>query len=73
MVIISNFFHLLINSYCSDACGRSLARARLMHILPDRIKHWNSAQPIADEIGREELERIHLRMVDEKKQLERLG
>lgn len=60
------------SSYCSDACGRSLARARLMHILPDRIKHWNSAQPIADEIGREELERIHLRMVDEKKQLERL-
>jgi len=60
------------SKYCSDTCGRRLARDRLTKILPSRISDWHNTITVADEIGREDLERTRLRMEVEKVELKRL-
>ncbi|XP_076815802.1 CXXC-type zinc finger protein 1-like [Clavelina lepadiformis] len=60
------------SKYCSEACGRRLARDRLYHILPQRIQQWNSTPTVANDTGRVELERIRSRMVQARNELEAL-
>ena len=59
--------------YCSEACGRLLARQRLMDILPKQIHVWQSTPTVANEVAKEELERIRKRMIFARKELESLG
>lgn len=59
--------------YCSQACGRRLARNRLLHILPQRIDEWNATPTVADEQARLELDRIRTRMEQARDELQALG
>ena len=63
----------LLLRYCSDDCGRRLARHRLYQILPSRIQEWNSTPTIANEQGKVELERIRVRMEQARNELNALG
>ena len=54
-------------------CGRELARQRLMDILPKQIGVWHSTPTVANEVAKEELERIRKRMILARKELESLG
>ena len=77
--VINAFYHVSINllyvhfRYCSEACGRLLARQRLMDILPKQIHVWQSTPTVANEVAKEELERIRKRMIFARKELESLG
>lgn len=60
------------SKYCSDECGRRLAAKRLMHIMPSRVSDWNNTPTVANETGREELERIRNSMVQARSELQAL-
>ena len=63
----------ILRRYCSEECGRRLARHRLYQILPGRIQEWNSTPTIASEQGKKELERIRVRMEQARNELNALG
>lgn len=51
------------SKYCSDQCGINLADKRIMLILPQRIKEWQSVPTAADERSKRELEEIELEII----------
>nr|CAB3235001.1 ZF(CXXC)-2 CXXC-type zinc finger protein 1 [Phallusia mammillata] len=60
------------SKYCSEECGRRLARNRLMAIMPQRIQEWHSTPTVANDMGREEIDRIRSRMEQARKELQSL-
>lgn len=72
-VIYYTSCRLLLIRYCSEECGRRLARNRLMAIMPQRIQEWHSTPTVANDMGREELERIRCRGEQARKELQALG
>uniref|UniRef100_H2YGR2 CXXC-type zinc finger protein 1 n=1 Tax=Ciona savignyi TaxID=51511 RepID=H2YGR2_CIOSA len=63
---------LVSSKYCSVGCGRLLARNRLLQILPQRIQEWNATPTVANDNGRQELERIRKRMTQARTELQAL-
>lgn len=51
------------SKYCSDQCGINLADKRIMLILPQRIKEWQSVPTAADERSKRELEEIECEII----------
>ncbi|XP_039249955.2 CXXC-type zinc finger protein 1-like [Styela clava] len=60
------------SKYCSDECGKRLAAKRLLHIMPSRVNDWHHTPTVANEMGREELERIRAAMVQARSELQAL-
>nr|NP_001071905.1 zinc finger protein [Ciona intestinalis]BAE93291.1 zinc finger protein [Ciona intestinalis] len=63
---------LVTSKYCSHECGRLLARNRLLQILPQRIQEWNGTPTVANDNGRQELDRIRKRMINARTELQAL-
>lgn len=60
------------SKYCSDECGMKLAYNRIVEILPQRLRQWQSTGSSADEFSHKELEAIRLEMNEARKSLEEL-
>lgn len=58
------------SKYCSDECGITLAKHRILEILPHRIQQWNRTPSAADELSYKKLTNVRAKMHDIEKQLE---
>lgn len=58
------------SKYCSDECGITLAKHRILEILPHRIQQWNRTPSAADELSYKKLANVRAKMHDIEKKLE---
>lgn len=60
------------SKYCCDECGLKVAKNRILEILPQRIKQWQSSPSVADELSSRALDKIRQEQEEAKKRLEEL-
>ena len=58
--------------YCSDECGLALAKNRIVELLPNRMRQWQSTPSTADDFSRKALDKIRQEQQDARKILEEL-
>lgn len=60
------------SKYCSDQCGMSLARTRILQVLPQRLQEWALTPAMAEEMNIKALDQVRKQQAEVKQILQEL-
>lgn len=60
------------SKYCSDQCGMTLAKTRILQVLPQRIQEWALSPSVAEELNIKALDQVRKQQVEVQQILQEL-